>query len=132
MFERVLKRFREKIRRCRYVMTVHAAEEMDDDRLSVFDVESAILTGRIVERQRDRRTREWKYVVNGRGIDGTSVGVVGKLSPSGHLVILTTSSRRIGSDMRRRSNLRCDICGREGARVRRMTRSYGRGADLLS
>ena len=33
--------------------------------------------------------------------------------------------------MRRRSNLRCDICGEEGARVRRMTRSYGRGADLL-
>ena len=33
--------------------------------------------------------------------------------------------------MRRRSNVRCDICGEEGARVRRMTRSYGRGADLL-
>ena len=33
--------------------------------------------------------------------------------------------------MRRRSNLRCHICGEEGARVRRMTRSYGRGADLL-
>ena len=58
MFEQVLKRFRDKVRRRRYVMTVHAEEEMDNDRLSVFDVESAILTGRIVERQRDRRTRE--------------------------------------------------------------------------
>lgn len=71
-------------------MTVHAEEEMDDDRLSIYDVESAILTGRIVERQRDRRTREWKYVINGRGTDGTRVGVVAKLSPSGPLVILTT------------------------------------------
>jgi YgiT-type zinc finger domain-containing protein len=33
--------------------------------------------------------------------------------------------------MKRRSKLRCDICGEEGARVRRLTRSYGRGADLL-
>ena len=90
MFERVLRRFRDKIRRRRYVMTVHAEEEMDDDRLSIYDVESAILTGRIVERQCDRRTREWKYVINGRGTDGTRVGVVAKLSPSGPLVILTT------------------------------------------
>lgn len=90
MFERVLKRFRNEIRWRRYVMTVHAEEEMDDDRLSVFDVESAILTGRIVERQRDWRTREWKYVINGHGTDGERVGVVAKLSPSRHLVILTT------------------------------------------
>ena len=25
----------------------------------------------------------------------------------------------------------CDICGEEGARVRHVTRSYGRGRDLL-
>ena len=25
----------------------------------------------------------------------------------------------------------CDICGRKGARVRRVTRSYGKGEDLL-
>ncbi|MBI3448278.1 MAG: type II toxin-antitoxin system MqsA family antitoxin [Acidobacteria bacterium] len=25
----------------------------------------------------------------------------------------------------------CDICGRRGAQIRRVTRSYGRGADLL-
>lgn len=25
----------------------------------------------------------------------------------------------------------CDICGREGARLRRMTRSYGKGKSLL-
>jgi len=86
----VLKRFRDNIRWRQYVMTIHAEEEMDDDRLSIFDVESAILTGRIIERQRDRKTREWKYVLSGGAIDGARVGVVGKLSPSGSLVILTT------------------------------------------
>lgn len=25
----------------------------------------------------------------------------------------------------------CDICGKEGARVRNVTRSYGKGTDLL-
>ncbi len=25
----------------------------------------------------------------------------------------------------------CDLCGKEGARVRRMTRSYGKGKDLF-
>lgn len=90
MFERVLKGFRDNIRLRQYIMTIHAEEEMDDDRLSIFDVESAILTGQIIERQRDRKTREWKYVVSGRATDGARVGVVGKLSYSGGLVILTT------------------------------------------
>ena len=90
MFERVLKEFQDKIRRRQYVMTLHAEEEMDDDRLSIFDVESAILTGQIMERQRDRRTREWKYVVTGTATDGTHASVVVKLSQTGRLVILTT------------------------------------------
>jgi YgiT-type zinc finger domain-containing protein len=27
--------------------------------------------------------------------------------------------------------VRCDVCGRQGAVIRRLTRSYGRGAHLL-
>ena len=27
--------------------------------------------------------------------------------------------------------MKCDICGQEGARVRRVARTYGKGADLL-
>jgi len=90
VFDRVLRRFREKIRRCDYVMTVHAEEETDDDGLAILDVESAVLTGRISKRQRDPRTREWKYVVVGASIDSDPVGVVCKLGPAGRLGILTT------------------------------------------
>ncbi|RPH56843.1 DUF4258 domain-containing protein [bacterium] len=43
-------RMREAIRRRQYVMTTHAEEEMDDDGLTIFDVESVILTGDIIER----------------------------------------------------------------------------------
>jgi len=89
MHERILQRFRNRIRSLDYVVTLHAEEEMDEDGLSVFDLESAVLTGEIVARQRDHKTREWKYVVNGKGLDGSTVGVVGKLSPTGCLVIIT-------------------------------------------
>jgi hypothetical protein len=67
MFEFVLRQFRARIRARRYVVTVHADEEMDEDGLTVFDVESAVLTGGIIEQQRDRKTGERKYVVRGAG-----------------------------------------------------------------
>jgi hypothetical protein len=89
MYERILESFRDRIRILDYVITLHAEEEMDDDDLSVFDLESAVLTGEIVERQRDSLSREWKYVVNGKALDGASVGVVAKLSLTGRLVIIT-------------------------------------------
>jgi hypothetical protein len=66
VFERILKQFREKVRNCQYVMTLHAEEEMNDDELTIFDVERAILTGEIVERQKDQATAEWKYLVSGK------------------------------------------------------------------
>ncbi len=53
MFNRVLKQMREKVRTRQYVMTLHAEEEMDDDGLTIFDVERGILTGEVVERQKD-------------------------------------------------------------------------------
>ena len=89
MFESVLRQFRTKVRTRRYVVTVHADEEMDEDGRTIFDVESAVLNGTIIEQQRDRQTAERKYVVRGEAVDGTIVGVVGKLSPTGRLVIIT-------------------------------------------
>ena len=64
---------REFVRRGLYVMTTHADEEADADDFSVFDVESAILTGKIVERQKESETGEWKYVISGEGVDGETV-----------------------------------------------------------
>ena len=90
MFERVLSTMREKIRTRQYVMTIHAEEEMDADRLSIFDIENAILSGRIVARQTDRPRGERKYVIRGRPLEGDDgVVVVAKMGPTGKLVILT-------------------------------------------
>jgi hypothetical protein len=80
---------REKVRALEYVMTLHAEEEMGGDELSIFDVEQAILTGQIVERQKDAETGEWKYLVKGKSVEGGDVVVVSRLSPTGKLIIIT-------------------------------------------
>lgn len=79
MFERILKQMRESVRALQYVMTVHAEEEMDSDDLSIFDIEHSILTGQIIERQKDSETGEWKYLVRGKSVGGTDVVAVSKL-----------------------------------------------------
>lgn len=89
MFERILRRLREKVRARQYVMTVHAVEEMDDDGLTVFDIERTILTGKIIERQKDTVSGEYKYLIQGRAITDDEVIVVTKLSPTDKLVIIT-------------------------------------------
>lgn len=89
MFERILKRFRERIRSGEFVMTLHAVEEMEDEGLSILDVEHALLTGKITRRQKDEETQEWKYLVNGRSLSQDELVVVAKLSPNDKLVIIT-------------------------------------------
>lgn len=80
---------RDKVRGRQYVMTLHAEEEMNDDELAIFDVERGILTGEIVERQKDIQTGEWKYLVKGQIVANDDIMVVGKISLTGKLVIIT-------------------------------------------
>lgn len=89
MYERILNQLREKVRTRQYVMTLHADEEMDEDELSIFDVESVILSGKIIERQRDQGTGEWKYLVKGESLTGESVVAVTKISPTDKLIFIT-------------------------------------------
>lgn len=89
MFEQIRDKMREKIRSLEYVMTIHAEEEMENDALSIIDVENGILTGEIVERQKDRETDEWKYLLAGKTLDDADIVVVAKLSLTGKLVIIT-------------------------------------------
>jgi hypothetical protein len=89
MYERVLRQMRDKIRTRQYVMTLHAEEEMNDDDLTIFDVERTILTGRVTERQQDVVSGEWKYLVVGRSVREEDVTVVAKISVTEKLVIIT-------------------------------------------
>lgn len=89
MFEQILSHVQERIRTRRYVMTLHAEEEMNDDNLTIYDVEHGILTGQIIEWQKDSITAEWKYCVRGKTVSEETTEVVAKLSPTGTLVIIT-------------------------------------------
>jgi hypothetical protein len=89
VFERILNQLREKIRTRQYVMTIHADEEMDNDGLTIFDVESVVLSGRIIERQKDQQAGEWKYLVKGESLNGESVVTATKIGPTGKLVFIT-------------------------------------------
>ena len=89
MFRYILQRMRNKIRSRQYIVTHHARKEMNDDGFTIYDVERGILTGEILERQRDRVTREAKYRLRGSTIEGRAVEILTKLSPTGKLVIIT-------------------------------------------
>jgi len=89
MYATILQRMCEKIHQNEYVMTLHARKEMNDDDYSIFDVERGILTGTIIERQKDQNTSEWKYRIRGRTIANDEIEIVCKLSPTNKLVIIT-------------------------------------------
>ena len=66
-----------------YSVSSHAADELDDDKFSILDLEAIILSGAIVEQQRDRVTRETKYVVRGLTLSGEDAECVVKIGPTG-------------------------------------------------
>ena len=80
---------RQLIRTLSYVVSTHAADELEDDNLSILDLENVVLTGEIIERQRDRNTRETKCVIQGSTLDGTAAEVVAKVGHTGRLFIIT-------------------------------------------
>ena len=70
-------------------MTTHATEEMAEDDLNIVDVEHAVLTGRVMQIQRDD-PRGNKYLLEGTATDGaTVVGVVGRFLGSDRYLIVT-------------------------------------------
>ncbi len=71
------------------MIPIHAEEEMSEDGLAIYDIEQEILTGKILERQKDRVSAESKYRIRGRTIDGEEVEIIVKLSPTGKVVIIT-------------------------------------------
>ena len=89
MYIRTLTRMREAVRLSRYVMTLHAAEEMEDDAFTVYDVERCILNGAITERQKDMASGEWKYLIQGTTFLDKGISVAAKFSVTGKLVIIT-------------------------------------------
>jgi Domain of unknown function (DUF4258) len=89
MAQATISRFRHLIRTLNYVVSTHAAEALEDDELNILDLENIVLTGQIIERQRNAGTREVKCVVAGVTLDGAAAQVVVKIGATGRLVVIT-------------------------------------------
>ena len=84
-----IQQLRKLVRTLNYVVSTHATEELEDDELSILDLENIILTGQITERQRDVKTREIKNVVSGITLDGSEAQAVVKIGLTGKLIVIT-------------------------------------------
>lgn len=83
-------RIKECARSLNYVVSIYAAEELDDDNLTILDHENIILTGEIIVRQRgDAGTGEVKCVVRGITLDERHAKAVVKIGPLGNLFVIT-------------------------------------------
>ena len=89
MAQSTISQFRHLIRTLNYVISTHAAEELEDENLSILDLENIILTGRIKERQRDAKTREIKCVIAGITLDGAAAEAIVKIGVTGRLIVVT-------------------------------------------
>jgi hypothetical protein len=84
-----ISRIRALVRSLNYVVSLHAVGELEDENLTILDLENIILTGRIVERQKDRQTRETKIVIRGRTLDGREAEAIVKVGHTGVLYVIT-------------------------------------------
>lgn len=58
--------------------------------MTIYDVENAILTGKIIKRQKDRETGEAKFLVRGKTVAGADILTAAtKFGFSGKLIIIT-------------------------------------------
>lgn len=89
MFEGTMERCRQCVRTGRYVVTLHAVDEMEADGFNVLDLESGILRGSILEVRRDRETHERKCRVRGVTTYGRLIEQIVRLRFGGTLVIIT-------------------------------------------
>lgn len=73
-----------------YYLTEHANDEAMAADLDIYDVEYAILSGRI------RRTwaREGKYEVIGSSLDGRPIGIVCRITEGGKVRVITVYEDR--------------------------------------
>ena len=89
MAQTTISHFRHLIRTLNCVVSTRAAEEPEDDSVTILDLENIVLTGQIIARQRDTQTREVKCVVSGIALDGSAAEAVVKLGFAGKLVVIT-------------------------------------------
>lgn len=89
MYEGILLRMRGCIGAGKFYISPHALVAIEQDLLTSNDVIVCILAGEIVERQKDRKPGEYKYIIAGQAEDGSEIEVVAKSHKVGDVYIIT-------------------------------------------
>jgi hypothetical protein len=73
-----------------YYLTEHAVDETTDEDCDIYDLENAILTGKI------RRTwsKSGKYEVVGASLNGRAIGIICRITRTGKVRIITAYEDR--------------------------------------
>jgi uncharacterized protein DUF4258 len=95
MYELILAEMRKAARAGLVYLTEHARDEMADDSLTFQDVINCILTGDIVDCQRDIGRNENKYVIYGDCVYEDEMAVVAKLTYNKNVGVITVYRLRI-------------------------------------
>ena len=90
MYPRILEQIRALVKQGEYVLSVHAENEMAEDRFTEEDIEAAIFNGSIVRRETDRVGRP-KYVIEGKAQDGRGLTAVAQRFQTRRLVVIITA-----------------------------------------
>jgi len=87
--KRIIDKIRRAIRTGNYDMTYHAIEEMAEDELGIIDIESSVLSSRIIRTEKDD-PRGPRYILQGIGTDQTTkIGIVGRFKETTAFLIIT-------------------------------------------
>jgi YgiT-type zinc finger domain-containing protein len=116
-----ISRIRNLLRTLRYVVSLHAAEKMEDEGFTILDVENIIFTGTIFERQ---KTSE-PFKPRSSSAASRSTAAKRRSSSKSANPASSMSSRSIPLESV------CAACGHGVPQLRRVTRSFGTGRTLL-
>ena len=89
MYPRILQQIQTLVRQGDYVLSIHVENELINDDFTEQDLEAAILSGRIVRRERDAIGRP-KYIVEGTALDGRGLTAVVQPFQTRQLVVMAT------------------------------------------
>jgi hypothetical protein len=90
MYPRILQQIQAFIRRGEYILSIHVENELEDDGFTDQDLETAILNGEIVRRERDNIGRP-KYVIEGTALDGRGLTAVVQPFQIRQLIVIVTA-----------------------------------------
>ncbi len=85
----LIERIRHALLNQKYELTLHAKEELEDDDLTIDDLKTSILRGKVIKKF-THDIRGTRYEILGPTLEGHHLKIVGRFLPTGEFRIITT------------------------------------------